>query len=83
MWKITSVESPVWWSRGSRDSNAIADCGYKRIGKLVKVKKQQRYDILRYRTNESVGTPLDHLSVNPWGWLELPLRFFFPGAIKR
>ena len=39
--------------------------------KRVKVKKRRRQDILRFRTDArklilgSIGTPLDHLSVNP------------------
>ena len=45
-------------------------CQKMRGGKHVKVKKRQRQDILRFRADAqklilgSIGTPLDHLSVN-------------------
>ena len=63
-----------------REPNAIATqraaqifsntCQKMRGGKHVKVKKRRRQDILRFRADVrklilgSIGTPLDHLSVN-------------------
>ena len=67
-----------------RDPNAIAaqrpvpffsnTCQKMRGGKHVKVKKRRCQDILRFRADPqklilgSIGTPLDHLSVNAWCW---------------
>ena len=62
-----------------------------RGSKHVKVKKRHCQDTLRFRADErklilgSIGTPLDHLSVNPrltkGGLLQPPL-WFFSGSSK-
>ena len=74
------VSSHWWSTGVHRDPNAIAaqratqffwnTCQKMRGGKHVKVKKWRRQDILCFRANArklilgSIGTPLDHLSVN-------------------
>ena len=65
----------------TRGTIFFSNTAHARRCRVVKVKKWQRHDILCFRAKPilgSIGTPLDHLGVKKWQWIDAQMDTRLP-----